>query len=1107
MRYIIALFTISLVTFNNTFAQTNDAKVLQCVTEFLSHKTQTCGEMKIIKRLSHLQVVKSNYNQFVVVGNDKSGKDNVIAYSIDTPSDEMPDAMKWWLETANAALEHDATVNSIVPGALKLEVDPLVQTKWDQSTPFNNACPIYIASDGTQASSLTGCVATAMAQVMYYHRCPAQYGSGSKTLTVHHGDGSTSTVTVNFATTSFDWDNMLTDYGSGYSEEQANAVAQLMLACGVAANTTYTSTSSSALSSNTIYGLKHYLGFESGDYFSNKESVSTDEWMRDIYKNISDSFPVIYGGINSLGGVHEFILDGYDQNGLVHVNWGWGGNYDGFFNIDLLNPYSTATAGYSDEQFKMVNIYPENFSLENVVEVETPGTLASLLPEPYDKLYPEIKINGALNSDDVAWIRHLAHNVTKSFDLRNASIVEGGSPYFENFVTATNEFPAHCFDGLSIDTIVLPLNITAIGDSAFVNNKALNGVMIPSGIKTIGIGAFANCSGITYIILPSGIETLEDGAFAGCTSITSIAIPAGVERLDDNLFANCTNLSDVTLNPDLKEIGNGVFSNCSAITQINLPNSLQTLGEAVFFKCTKLASIDIPIPIKQICDSTFYKCSSLQNVTFNEGLEMIGKSAFCYCSQLNNVVVPNSVTSIGSEAFANCSSLDNIQLSNSLTRLEWSVLSNCALQSINIPESIVSIEGYAFANNNLKQLVIPNSVKEIGRYAFNGNNSLSTVVIGTGLEITDMPFGPNSNGNRLRPTTIEFYATNCQEFDMNFSQVSSLTIGDNVEAIPAYFLLNNKILGELELPVSVHKIGTYAFYATGLTSIELSEEIDSIGENAFGYCRSLTTFAIPDSVKVLEAGVLYGSSALEELTIGEGLNEVHINISEGLTALKRVNYNAVRLNSLQLAQSEKIEAITIGPKVEVIPDYFAKNQRLLTSISFPDGLKTIGNEAFYCCNNITSIEIPHSVEYIGISAFLSAGIKTCRFPASEFVMGNGAFFGCISLQKMYSYVHPDNIQLGDGVFAYANNVATLYVPTRFLNAYMNADQWNQFYIQPLDDADVNMDGAITATDITEIYNILLGNNHYASCYGDVDADNVVTAADLTRIYDILLGAE
>ena len=352
-----------------------------------------------------------------------------------------------------------------------------------------------------------------------------------------------------------------------------------------------------------------------------------------------------------------------------------------------------------------------------------------------------------------------------------------------------------------------------------------------------------------------------------------------------------------------------------------------------------------------------------------------------------------------------------------------------------------------------------------------------------------MPFGPNSNGNRLRPTTIEFYATNCQEFDMNFSQVSSLTIGDNVEAIPAYFLRNNKILGELELPVSVHKIGTYAFYATGLTSIELSEEIDSIGENAFGYCRSLTTFAIPDSVKVLEAGVLYGSSALEELTIGEGLNEVHINISEGLTALKRVNYNAVRLNSLQLAQSEKIEAITIGPKVEVIPDYFAKNQRLLTSISFPDGLKTIGNEAFYCCNNITSIEIPHSVEYIGISAFLSTGIKTCRFPASEFVMGNGAFFGCISLQKIYSYV--DN--------------TIVYVPRRFLEAYQNSDEWNMFNILPLDDADVNMDGFITAVDITEIYNVLLGNTNYIHTYGDVDGDGTVTATDITIIYNILLG--
>lgn len=1100
MRQRIIYFALLLLTCSAAFAQSDDAKILQCAAEFLSQKAQTSGKMRVVKKLSHLHVVKSGDNKVVVLGCDIRGKNEVISYSLCNTAGEMPDAMIWWLETANAALERGVTINSVVPGALKPEVAPLIPTKWDQSAPFNNACPIYIASDGTQAPSLTGCVATAMAQVMYYHRCPAQYGSGSKNLTVHHGDGSTSTVTVNFAATSFDWDNMLADYSNGYNAEQADAVAQLMLACGVAANTTYTSTSSSALSSNTVYGLKRYLGFESGDYYSNKESIPAEEWLKDIYKNISDSLPVIYGGINSSNGVHEFVLDGYDQNGLVHVNWGWGGNYDGFFNIDLLNPYSSTTAGYSNEQFKMVNIYPENYELENVIEVETPGTLSSLLPEPYDKLYPEIKIKGALNSDDVAWIRHLAQNVTKTFDLSEATIVEGGEPYFGDLVTVSNEFPAHCFDGFSIDFIALPQNITAIGDSAFANNMSLNNVEIPVGVKTIGIGSFAGCNGITSFTLPSEIETLGARAFAGCTGITSIAIPDGIERLSDYLFAGCTKLNDVTLSASVKEIGDWAFGNCSSITQIELPASLQTIGKAAFFKCTKIAAINFPSFTTQIGDSAFCSCTSLRNATFNEGLMTIGSYAFSKCSVLNNVVVPNSVTALGEGAFCECSSLSDIQLSNSLTTLEWAVLASCALQHINIPESVEIIEGSAYSYNNLQELVIPNSVKEIGRNAFSNNRNLRTLIVGTGLETTYMSFD-----NLMRPTTLVFNAINCEELDINYTQVTNLTIGDNVETIPAYFMRNNKKFDELSLPASVRKIGANAFNNSSLNSIEMSEEIYSIGENAFGNCNSLTSFAIPDSVKVLEAGVLYGSSALEELTIGEELNEVHTNLSEGLTALKRVNYNAVCMDSIQFAKSDKIESITIGSKVKVIPNYFAMNQRLLTSITFPRGLKRIGDYAFYCCNNITSIDIPHSVEYIGISAFLSTGIKTCRFPASEFVMGNDAFFGCISLQKMYSYVHPDNIQLGDGVFAYANNVATLYVPRRFLNDYMNANQWNAFYIQSIDDADVNMDGAITAADITEIYNILLGNSQYANCYGDTNADGVVTAADVTAVYDILLG--
>ena len=1037
------------------FAQ-NDTKLLQCADRFLSQRTKRNSDLRVVDSLSHVHVVMSNDNRLVVIGSDNNGKDAVIAYSFgDDACGEMPDGMKWWLEQANAALMQGTSINSVVPGALKSEVAPLIQTKWDQSAPFNNACPIYIASDGTQAPSLTGCVATAMAQVMYYHRCPIQYGSGSKTLTVHHGDGSTSTVTVNFAATSFDWDNMLPDYSNGYSDEQANAVAQLMLACGVAANTTYTSTSSTALSSNAVFGLKHYLGFVSGDYYSSKESIPAVEWMRDIYKNLSDSFPVIYGGINSSGGIHEFVLDGYDQDGLVHVNWGWGGRYDGYFNIDLLNPYSPTTAGYSNEQFKMVNIYPENYELENVVEVETPGSLSSLLPEPYIMLYPEIKIKGSLNSDDVAWIRHLAQYVTKSFDLSNVSIVEGGNTYFEDLVTIANEFPAHCFDGLSIDSIVLPHSITSIGDSAFVGNPALKTVSIPACVVNLGKGVFANCTGITSIVIPDGIE-----------------------KVSDNLFAGCTKLSNVTLSPNLKDIGSEAFGNCSAITQIELPVSLQTIGKAAFLKCTKLTAISIPPTIKQLCDSAFYYCSSLQNVTFGDGIQTIGAYAFSKCGLLNNVVIPNLVTKIGEGAFEYCSALSNIELSNNLTKLENGVFSSCALQHVNIPESVVSIGGGAFSNNNLQELVIPDSVKEIGRYAFNNNNSLSSIVIGTGLESTDFPFGPNS----VHPTTLVYNAINCEELNMNYTQVAHLTIGNNVEIVPAYFMRNNKKIHELSLPTSVRKIGANAFYATGLTSIELGDNIDSIDENAFGYCRSLTSFAIPDSLQTLKSGVLYGCSAIEELTIGEGLKEIHTNLSEGLTALKHVNYNAISMDSIQFAKSGQIESITIGPKVEAIPNYFAMNQSLLTSI-----------------------DIPHTVKHIGKSAFLSTGIKTCRFPASEFVMENDSFFGCISLQKMYSYVNPNDALLGDGVFSYANYSAILYVPRRFLNAYMNAYQWNAFHIQPMDDADINMDGFITSVDVTEIYNILLGNIQCVHYYGDIDGDGKVTAVEITILYNILLG--
>lgn len=305
-------------------------------------------------------------------------------------ANNMPAAMAAFLNNYRATIEAvkqgnaSAIKNIAEAKALRANntrattaVSPLLgDIKWNQSTPYNNMCPKY---DDTNLSA-TGCVATAMAQVMMYWKYPNELKAdiqGYKTSTHEL------TVAGELKGQKYDWENMLPSYYSGnYNQTQADAVAKLMLHCGKAVEMDYGEESGAIV---TPDHLAKYFGYDSDLMLDLSRTCFTlAEWTAIIDKELQAKRPILYSGLTTEGG-HQFVCDGSDGNGLYHINWGWGGYQDGYFDITILNPgqggigAGNVTDGYNRGCDMIIGIQPDNGKVD-----EPLAEIPSLIIEYYN---------------------------------------------------------------------------------------------------------------------------------------------------------------------------------------------------------------------------------------------------------------------------------------------------------------------------------------------------------------------------------------------------------------------------------------------------------------------------------------------------------------------------------------------------------------------------------------------------------------------------------------------------------------------------------------------------------------------------------------------------
>lgn len=538
-----------------------------------------------------------------------------------------------------------------------------------------------------------------------------------------------------------------------------------------------------------------------------------------------------------------------------------------------------------------------------------------------------------------------------SYEALKIIVIEGG-----------DAVPADAFSGLfSVEFIQLPDGITSIGERAFNQCNNLKSVHIPASVTEIGSSAFNYCTTLESIEISGTVKSIEDYTFNNCTNLKKIVIPDTVEYLGENAFQSCTSLEELTIpNLEIKSwdgsvasgtlyqlFSNGVpetlkkvtltaatalkayaFSGCSSIETVVLPDTLTSIGDYAFNGCTNLKSINIPEGITVIATNLFNGCSSLEAITLPSSVEQISTRAFSDCSSLKSINIPNSVHTIGDRAFLGCTGLESITIPESVRNYGAGMLENCSnLQSI----TLAHIGAHDQTSEDMGYF---GYIFGCASYDYHNGvpQSLKTVIVTHETEIFPHAF----NGCKY---------------------IESITLPDSVTEIGDYAFAGCESLKSMDIPDAVTKISNSTFSGcTSLESVTMHEGIKTIDQYAFKDCTGLTELVIPNSVDVIGVGALENCMGLKKLTIPYVglLRDGETNSNFG-SLFNVTDYSYQYTNSMP-----------------------AINTVIVT------GGQRIADNAFYHCQQITTLHLPASLEFIGENAFYGMEkLQTINYEGGE----------------------------------------------------------------------------------------------------------------------------
>ena len=273
------------------------------------------------------------------------------------------------------------------------------------------------------------------------------------------------------------------------------------------------------------------------------------------------------------------------------------------------------------------------------VYVETPGTLADKIFDAGQRpaFVTKLTVTGTLNDDDFTCMRE---TMTSLVDIDLSGITNTTGVNFRN--------------KSNLVKILLPENLTSIGEYAFYECSSLTSITIPNSVTSIGEYAFQFCDSLTSISIPNSVTSIGERAFQSCRSLTSITIPNSVTSIGSSAFSGCRSLTSITIPNSVTSIGEEAFYYCDALTSITIGNSVTSIGDSAFERCRSLTSITIPNSVTSIEYGSFQECESLTSITIGNSVTSIGYYVFLGCSRLTSITclgsTPPETSDLGASA-------------------------------------------------------------------------------------------------------------------------------------------------------------------------------------------------------------------------------------------------------------------------------------------------------------------------------------------------------------------------------------------------------------------------------------------------------------------------
>lgn len=573
------------------------------------------------------------------------------------------------------------------------------------------------------------------------------------------------------------------------------------------------------------------------------------------------------------------------------------------------------------------------------------------------------------------------------------------------------------------DVFEIPNGVTTIWGSAFCGCKFLSKIVISKSVTRIGWYAFDSCNSLQNIVIPDNVELIDGGIFQNCKSLRTVSLPNNIKRIEDSMFSDCSSLTEFTIPDTVEEIGRCAFWGTS-IRRIRIPKGVSTIDDDSFSLCDYLEAIDvdkdnpnyssekgilmnkernrilcypynkdishlvIPDGVLEIelprFSRNYAKLGKLRILEIPQSIESIPDNYFKDCVNLQSVIISEGVTHIGEHSFSNCRKLREITIPGTVKTIEKGAFENCqSLSKVTIAEGATAIGEEAFKNcKSLKSVSIANSVVEIGKAAFYECSSIETIVLPKRLQsISNLLFGHCESLKRV-DIPEEVREIGVQAF-YGCEKLYEIIVPEGVIKISPWSFSGCSSLRSVIIPKSVIEIGSWAFNnCTSLTCIIISGGITKI-ENIFSKCTSLVEVSIPDSVVEIWPSTFEGCSSLQSIQVSEN--------NQCYTSINGILYSKDKSKLIKAPEGLKSREIVVPKSVTEIDNSAFRDMVYVVDIKLPDGLAVIGNCAFYGCRSLQKIHLPRSVCRLGKK---SAGniFKDCSSLSDISVdEGNGAF--------------------------------------------------------------------------------------------------------------------